>query len=235
MEIYEAGLKKFPKSGKLYLEMGVATMNNGDSKKALKYFFKGIEVDPSHASNYYYVSKINCNTGDQITGIMFGEAFMNLERNSERTAEISKLIYDTYMKIISYSDGKTILDIKDNSKFGMVFYTVALSLAIASEGDTKININGLSRVRKTILDLYSQKFSVEYPNPILEFQSKLLNEGLLDAYNHWILLKGNEDEFEIWYANNESTWEKFKTTFGSNPLKLNENNKFILDNYISSF
>ena len=235
MEVYEAGLKKFPKSGKIYLEMGVVTMNNGDSKNALTYFFKGIEVNPSHPSNYYYVSKLNCTGGDQVTGIMFGEAFMNLERNTERTAEISKLIYDTYKKIISFSDGKSPVNIAATSKFGIIFYSVALNLAATLGGETTNDMDALSSIRKTVLDLYIQNFSDKYPNPVLEFQNELLKDELLDAYNHWILMKGSENEFDIWYAKNESTWEKFKTIFGNNPLKLNESNKFPLDDYTSSF
>jgi len=48
---YEEGLKKFPKAGNLYLEMGVLYMMKKDYENALSYYEKGIEVDPSFPSN----------------------------------------------------------------------------------------------------------------------------------------------------------------------------------------
>lgn len=53
VETYEAGLEKFPNSGKLYLEMGVMQMEKEDYNKALTYFEQDIEVDPEFPSNYY--------------------------------------------------------------------------------------------------------------------------------------------------------------------------------------
>ncbi|MCH5689913.1 tetratricopeptide repeat protein [Niabella sp. W65] len=55
---YEAGLKKFPNSGNLYLEMGVMQMAKQDYAKALAYYEKGIEVAPGFPSNYYWAAKI---------------------------------------------------------------------------------------------------------------------------------------------------------------------------------
>ena len=99
---YRDGLKKFPNSGVLYLEMGVIPLFKKDYNSALNYFEKGIEVQPDFPSNYYWAAKLYCGSDDKVWGMLYGELFINLERNSGRTAEMSKLLYDTYKTSITY-------------------------------------------------------------------------------------------------------------------------------------
>ncbi len=73
-----------------------------DYNKALTYFEKGIEVAPNYSSNYYWCARLYCNSTEEVWGMIYGEIFMNLERNSKRTAEISKLLFDTYKKEIKW-------------------------------------------------------------------------------------------------------------------------------------
>ena len=43
IETYQAGLKKFPESGRLYLELGIIQMSKKEYTKAVNYFEKGVE------------------------------------------------------------------------------------------------------------------------------------------------------------------------------------------------
>ena len=43
IEIYESGLKRYPKSGRLYLEMGIMQIGKKNYNKELAYYEKGIE------------------------------------------------------------------------------------------------------------------------------------------------------------------------------------------------
>src|SRR5215213_10424139 len=51
-KLYKAGLKKFPNSGMLYNEYGEMLLTRRD-QEAIKYWEKGIEVDPNFSGNYY--------------------------------------------------------------------------------------------------------------------------------------------------------------------------------------
>ena len=53
--------------------------------------------------NYYRAARIYCVTNEELWGMLYGEIFMNLERGSNRTAEISKLLYDTYKREIKFT------------------------------------------------------------------------------------------------------------------------------------
>ena len=240
IESYDAGLKKFPSSGMIYLEKGNISWMKKDINKALSFYEKGIEVDPGFPSNYYRSTLIYCRSTEEVWGMMYGEIFMNLERNSKRTAEISKLLFDTYKseiiltndtsKSVNFCEKNNIISI-DNLKsdkykptFSML-YEMTLILSIISE--KSIDINSLDRIRQNFVEFYfSMGHDATNPNVLFEYQDKILKAGHLEAYNHWLLMKGDEDGFNKWLSANKEKWENFLKWFSVNKLKIDYLNKF---------
>lgn len=243
---YEAGLKKFPNSGNLHLEMGVMQMAKKDYNKALAYYEKGIEAAPKFPSNYYWAAKIYLSSDEEVWGMIYGELFMNLERGSQRTSEISKLLYDTYKKEIrftsdtsasvSFSKNATIsvADLADPNNvklpFGIGMYEPVLVMSIL---DSKaININSLSTIRSNFVDIYFKNgYDKKYPNALFSFQKQIKDAGHIEAYNHWILMKGDEAGFTQWQSANKEKWENFIKWFTENGIKISETNKFYRRQY----
>lgn len=246
IETYEAGIKQFPKSGNLYLEMGIMQMGNKDYNKALSYYEKGIEVAPKFPSNYYWAARIYCSSTEEVWGMIYGEIFMNLERNSKRTVEISKLLYDTYKSEIkltsdtsfsvSFSKNATmnLSDLADPSKmkmpFGIGVYEPTLMLSMISINT--IDINSLDKIRSKFIDNYfSMGHNKTYPNLLFNYQKQVKEAGHFEAYNHWILMKGEEAGFNKWQKANQEKWDGFVNWFGSNGLKITDENKFYREQY----
>lgn len=246
IETYEAGLKLFPKSGNLYLEMGVMQMGKKDYNKALSYYEKGIEVAPIFSSNYYWAAKIYCSSTEEVWGMIYGEIFMNLERNSKRTAEISKLLFDTYKSEIKFTSDTSfsvsfsknasinISDLTDPSKmklpFGVGVYEPTLMFSMLSV--KTIDINSLDNIRSTFVDNYfTNGHDKTYPNVLFSYQKQVKEAGHIEAYNHWILMKGDEEGFDKWQSANKDKWDSFVKWFGDNGLKINDANKFYSGQY----
>lgn len=236
IKTYEKGLKKFPESGGLNLEMGNIQMAKRDYEKALYYYENGIEADPSYPSNYYWATKLFCNSEDEVWGMIYGEIFMNLERNSPRTIEISKLLYNTYVneikilsdssRTVSFSKNNVINPHNARIPFGIGAYEPVLMLSISSIKD--INMNTLNQVRSNFIDIYyKQDFDKIYPNVLFAYQRKVKQAGHMDAYNHWILMQGDTNGFLEWKTANENKWTNFIEWFTLNPIKLDQRNKFI--------
>jgi tetratricopeptide (TPR) repeat protein len=244
-EAYDEGLKLFPNSGMIYLEKGNVYWGKKEFGKALPFYEKGIEVDPKFPSNYYRATKIYCGSTEEVWGMIYGEIFMNLERNSKRTAEISKLLYDTYkseikftsdtsmtvsfcqqmtMNVNSISDPKNI-----KLPFCMIFEpTLLMSITF----EKSIDINSLDKIRTTFIDNYfNNERDKTYPNVLFSYQKKVKDAGHIEAYNHWTLMKGEEDGFDKWQAANKDKWDSFVKWFGVNGLKLNDTNKFYSGQY----
>jgi len=244
-EAYDAGLKKFPNSGMIYLEKGNVHWNKKEYGKALPFYEKGIEVDPKFPSNYYRAARIYCGSTEEVWGLIYGEIFMNLERNSKRTSDISKLLYDTYKSEIKFTTDTSmtvsfcqqmtmsvnaISDPKNlKLPFCMIFETTLL-VSIAFE--KSVNIDSLDKIRTTFIDNYfNNEHDKKYPNILFSYQKKVKEAGHIESYNHWILMKGDEDGFDKWQSANKEKWDSFITWFGDNGLKLNDSNKFYSGQY----
>ncbi|MGZ4049173.1 MAG: tetratricopeptide repeat protein [Bacteroidia bacterium] len=244
-EIYDMGLKKFPNSGMIYLEKGNVYWGKKDYEKALPFYEKGIELDPKFPSNYYRATLIYCSSTEEVWGMIYGEIFMNLERNSARTAEISKLLYDTYKSQIKFEKKNSMTvsfcqqmvmsldNLKDTNHITLPFcmiYEPTISIAVAFEKE--IDINSLNRIRTTFLDTYfSMGHNKTHPNILFDYQNAVKNAGHLEAYNHWILMKGDEKAFEKWESKNEDEWNSFTKWFMENGLEVNNSHKFYRAQY----
>ncbi len=246
IETYEAGLEKYPNSGILYLERGNMEFFVENYDAALAYYETGIKVDPEFPSNYYWASKIYCSSTEEVWGVIYGELFMNLERNSKRTVEISKLLFDTYKSeiqfpeedrmTISFSKNSVIsledLNDPENLKlpFGVGIYETTLMLSVVDEKE--INISSLNRIRTNFVKLYFENNHQEkYPNALFDYQKEVAANGHIEAYNHWILMQGDLAGFEHWLEHNEDKWNSFLEWFSENQIKLNAENSFHREQY----
>jgi tetratricopeptide (TPR) repeat protein len=250
-EIYDAGLKKFPNAGNLYLEKGNVYWNREEYEKALPYYEKGIEVDPDFPSNYYKATRVYFKSTEKVWGMVYGEIFMNLERNTDRTSEISKLLYDTYKNGITLKNNDSIsvnfsksislnpdekMDSPDNVKSLFVFvYEINLLVPPTLPLSEKtININTLDEIRSTFIDRYFKYgygFDKKFSNVLFSYQKKVKDAGHIEAYNHWILMKGDEDGFNEWRSGNKEKWDSFVDWFTDNKLKIDKNNKLVSEQH----
>lgn len=242
---YLDGISKFPAAGELYLEMGTMYLSRKEYNPAITYYEQGIRSNPEFASNYYWAAKIYCNSDEAVWGMIYGEIFLNLERNSKRTDEISKLLFNTYKKKIRFPRDSSfqvnfskpgnyiVIDTVKNKKttpFVKAVYEPTLMLALLNEH--KVDINSLSRIRKYFVESYFKSGTyLQYPNPLFDFQYRVLKAGHWDAYCVWILFKGDEVLCNEWVNANKQKWDSFVKWFRKNPLMLDSNYKFYRAQY----
>jgi len=244
IEAYERGLVKFPNSGRLHLELGIMEMGRKDYDQAILFWEKGIELDPSYPSNYFRAAQLFLMSEDPLWGLLYGELFMNLERNTDRTVQMSRWLFSTYKDRISFTSDTSIavnllktihisMDrIQDTANFQLPFTLVfgpTFLLALAEE--KRIDIASLNRVRSRFIDAYFQQSHGQYQMVLFDFHRRLKELGYFEAYNHWILMKGDEGEFDFWVKKNERQWNDFTSWFLKNPLVLDHENKFLRGNY----
>ena len=235
MNVFDQGLSKFPNSGLLYAEKG-KNLQDTDVGKALFYFEKGIELNPNYDMNYFYSALIYLKQAESIKGILHGEIFMLLNRSSNYAIEMSEQLYNAYKKSIRLDDNGTVstffcnTNIPDrsvemlNSK-AMPPLCVAYASMIkqANIGLGALTISNISTLRARILDLYfSDKVNEYYQEWSFDFQRYIRGAGHLEAYNHWLLMAGNELEFLQWKENNEEKWIAFTKWFAQHELSIPE-------------
>jgi tetratricopeptide (TPR) repeat protein len=241
---YAAGLEKFPNAGRLYMEWGIIEANGGNRGEALKKWEKGIIAEPTYASNYVRLADLFSETDHRIWSIFYGEMFMNIERNSERTTRMSELLFKMYKQSITIvSDKEAKVDFTDSKitmvdpskkfqlPFRMVYgldFLVGIGFNSVEKKNKEVTLEYIVNARTAFIDWwFKQKRNKDYPNILLSFQKELRDKGYLEAYNYWLFMKGDEDAFQKWYDANTDKYKEFVEWFAKNPLKVDEKNFFI--------
>ena len=235
MATFDQGLSKFPESGLLYAEKGKLYQET-DHGKALYYFEKGIELDPNFAMNYFHAAMLYFQQAENIKGILHGEIFMLLNRNTNFTAAMSELLYNEYKESIL---------IKDNGKLEFHFCNPVKSDAIVSLKNMKtfppfcvayssmlnesgLNVNVLNAANihalraKVLEKYYADHLNEHYQEWVFDFQNVIQQAGHLEAYNHWLMMNGSELEFLQWKENNEEEWSAFTSWFSQHDMTFPE-------------
>ncbi|MGM0480261.1 MAG: tetratricopeptide repeat protein [Bacteroidota bacterium] len=222
-KILRNGIEVMPGEGMLYAEMGRLHMHLEQYETALQHFETGIDEVPNYASNYYWASKIYLESTEELWGLLYGELFMNLERHTERTAELSELMYNTLNKEIVFYDDTAIaiklsqdaniqLDSIDSVNYVSFGQDVVLPLMYQSlHGIDHLSIANIDRFRKRFIKLYPMHEQAEgFPlHKVFSLHQMLVEQGHFEAYNHWLFMMGHPEEFEYWRTHNRSQWKLF--------------------------
>ncbi|MCU7615012.1 hypothetical protein N0B16_11240 [Chryseobacterium sp. GMJ5] len=216
---YNEGLKKFPNSGRLHLEKGVVYEFDKPSE-AMKIYEKGIQVDPSYPSNYYRAAKLSLDSENKLAGLIYGEIFMNLERTTKRTGEISQKLYETYKNSIDLNDKNNknlafckLVNINPDmiGKGKLPFCTIfEMNFVLSLLDQSEFTLNALSDMREKFLKQYFTRDSKDYPNILLDYFKKMADNKIFNAYNHYIFQIGDQQAFSNWKKNNQAEYDKFE-------------------------
>ena len=236
-KLYKAGLKKFPNSGCLYLELGISEFGNEKYEEALKYLEKGIEAEPNFPANYYWTSLALFNTDNELWCILYGEAFMNLEKNTKKSQFISKILYRAYRHCIFpmpdsthgiyFSSKKK----NDNFTFGSLFeQTIAITEVKLEDS---LDVKEMSALRTDFIKKwYAAGFDKKYPNVIFDFHKELISKGYFECYNYWLLRKGEPVTFQDWLPTYRSKFYEFTNWFLDNSLTFENGHSLLRKNYL---
>jgi len=241
---YEEGMKKFPDAGNLHLEKGNIFLHQKKYDEAIKNYENGIKAEPTFASNYYRLSLLYLNSADKLSGLIYGEIFMNLERTTKRTEDMSKRLFEAYKEAIKFKeDGTPELNFCNNvivvtpeqlkkGELKLPFCTIfAKSFIVAGLFASKkeVNLQTLSEMRIQFLEIYFQNDYKEHPYMLFDYHKKLKDNNLLDAYNHYLFGIGAPEEFNTWVEANEETFKKFVEwyTKPENIVPVTKDNVFV--------
>jgi hypothetical protein len=209
--------------------------------EAIKIFEKGIALDPTYPSNYYRVSKLYLKSNDKLSGLIYGEIFLNLERTTSRSQEISELLYEGYKKSITIESKvikridfcKAVIDAQKFEKdkkypLCMIF---GKSFILATLNHNEFNFENLITMRNEFVKEYFKQDYKDYPNVLFSYFKKMEDNKVLNAYNHYIFQISNEQAFNTWQTNNQVEYDRFVDwyTTEENIIKINTKNVFISD------
>jgi len=246
-QVFLKGIKKFPDAGQLYAELGGIYYRQNNNDKAVAAWEKGIENAPSFASNYYWTTLLYCNSSEKIWGLLYGEIFLNLEPMTERSDEISNLLYHTFSsgirlaptnqdRKLSFSErSRMFLLLEDEQNTKLPFQVLFDMNFAAGLGDyfEEMSIENIYRLKKEFVKhWFDGKYDEQYENILFEWQKKIIEAGHFEAYCYWLFNLGNPKEFDKWLRKNELPFRKFIVWMGENHLQFDDKHKFYKLQYL---
>ncbi len=218
-ESIEKGIKKFPYSGILYSEYGLLFAERKQNKKAEEVWEKGIEKAPNYHLNYYHLAKSYFYSKRPFWAIIYGETFINMERYSQRTEEIKKVIFDGYKQLIANNQLASFLSEKEKKArekgkkpFELkadLLYSELASLVLGG-----VDVDNILMLRSRFLLTWMQINQNEHPNYLYEYLNNMISNGYFEAYNQWLFGKvANKTDYLDWVKNNSTEYEKFEKYF----------------------
>jgi hypothetical protein len=227
---YDEGLKKFPDAGRLYLERGVVFEFEKKYDEAIASYEKGMRVEPNYPSNYYRAAKIYLKTNDRLSGLIYGEIFMNLERTTSRTREMSEQLYEGYkssMIFVSQDQKKTefcpaVIDAEkyDKNKLLPLCMNFALSFVVAMMKHHEFNYDNLVQIRQDFLPEYQKLKLNNSPNVLLNYFKTMEDKKVFNAYNYYIFQAANKDAFAEWQTKNQDEYNHFEDWYTTTSNQL---------------
>lgn len=250
MKIYAQGREVFPNSGKLYLEPGIISYYAKKYEEAIDFWEQGIKAEPNYSSNYYWLAKIFVHSKERVWMLIYGELFINLERGTKRTEEISKLLYENYQKTYTQESDSSgefhltekgfIIIAKDKKdikavKKGILPFEGSFAMDYSLAAILFMGVNDLPKMYETrrnfITNWFAKKHAKQYPHPLFIFHKKMKKLGFFEAYTYWMLAPGNTAEFLEWKEGHEADYEAFIEWYEPNPLELKKQELFSRKDY----
>jgi Tfp pilus assembly protein PilF len=204
-KLYKTGIKRFPHSGVLLSEYGEMLWSKQDYA-AIKYWEKGIEIDPNYSGNYYNAARYYFFTQDKVWGLVYGEIFLNLESYSKRTAEIKDLLLEGYKKLFTETNMQKNQDMK--SPFVVAYLNIIGKLSFTvSQG---ISTESLTVLRTKFIITWFETYPTNYPFRLFDYERQLLKDGMYDAYNQWMFgAAENLTVFQAWTTAHADEYTRF--------------------------
>ena len=213
-KLMKTGLKKFPNSGGLYNDLGELQWKQQDAN-AIKLWEAGIQHDPSSPKNYYNAARYYYLTPDRIWCLLYGEIFVNLVPNGQQSAEIKELLIESYKKLYTNIHPEE----SSENGFAKTFLQVMESLSSIAAGG--ITTESLIMIRTRFLLDWNNKFKETYPFHLFKYQTKLLQEGIFEAYNQWLFESSqNLPSYQNWINTHPSEFAAFDRVLKNNIFRM---------------
>ncbi len=233
---YQEGVERYASSGRLHFEIGQLYYRVNDRAMAQKWWMQGTRSEPGFASNYYWLAKFFSETRERIWAAFYGELFLNIERNTARTREISKLVFDMWnlsMRIGDTTDpmrfcSDETLEIPDKRGGGIMSFPEAFEFTMATSAQTlfqtdtvinRLSIEQLVDLRYRFMRGWlSAGYDSTYTNDVLRWNARLLRQARFKEYLWWLYSYGSPREMNQYFRKNEDRYDGFLVWFSENGL-----------------
>ncbi|WP_428267558.1 tetratricopeptide repeat protein [Haliangium sp.] len=251
--VYEQGIERFPDTGTLYVNLGIAKARQEDYQGAIAAWETGMRREPMHPSNYFHAARMFAASSERLWAILYGELFLALEPMGPRADEISRLMFEAWNAgiVLSTDDqGKPTVTVQLTSNqplaageqaedfklpFGLAC-EMALAGGLAAVGLERgsLGIAEIAAIREGFAAVWfdgDEPLTDTYPNALLSHHAALRAAGLFEAYHYVILRQGAPAEARLWADAHEDEVRAVLTWLNEHRLRLTADQRYTRPDY----
>jgi tetratricopeptide (TPR) repeat protein len=216
IKLLRNGLRIFPKSGPLYLEMGnIYASQRHDS--ALVFWENGIRVDPTYARNYYYAAKYRMAAQSWLTAFLLSEYFVNLETSGPLHIEIKQLLAESHRNWINCL---LIDSCNINTQSSDLLHVEKLAKRLVEQNMNVASSDDLIAFHIRLVFGWFENNPNADNIMLFDYHRRLLRAGHFESYVQWLLgSMTNQPSFQRWYKLNETSYHAFKRYLAKQPFR----------------
>ncbi len=224
IEIYNNGLKKFPDSGRLFMEQGLYYYNQNEISDAVNKWETGIYHDPSFSNNYYILSKFYSKSGLSIWSLLYGEIYFSIADNENKVKELNRLLFNVYEKsfytkkdssiIIKFTTMTITSPVKRpdiDLPFEMAYQSVMekASDGLLPKDSSRFNIETLYKIREKFIEIwFDEKLNTKFKNVLFDWHKTLIDYNLFETYTYLLFAEARVEEFNKWVVKDQPKLKK---------------------------
>lgn len=226
LKVYDAGLKKFPRSSMLNFNKGITLTQREQYEAALASFRRSAGLNPMHASSHNAIARLLFMQDDKIPSLLAFCRFAALEPQSRRTKENLGFVEGLLKANVTKTDDQKItinvdpklLDNKGKKKKENNFNTIELLLSMSAALDYDEKYADESKVETFIRKMGSICSSMKelrndnsgfYWDHYADYFIAMNDEGLLETLGHLVFATSGLASVEEWLDGHEEEIDKF--------------------------
>ncbi|HXU03247.1 MAG TPA: NrsF family protein [Polyangia bacterium] len=215
--VLREGLKRNPKAGVLYSDLGTTLRGAGRPKDALDAYLQGTAAEPTFPGNYRRAAEIYAQSDHRALALVYGEMFRLLDpARSNKTAELMVTVYREAVSTTgSGKNAQTVISLApkqsgvevgaDGSlKSPLIALPLAIELsigpALVDAHKQGLSLASLHKARAALVAAMAKPDGPfkDHKLPLLPWLAALYNAGHLEAYDHWLYGPAFPDEMKSW-------------------------------------
>lgn len=227
VKTYDAGLKKFPKSGRLLVEKGNIAFSEKNYDDAVHFYEESVTKNPEYAPAYFRLASIFSMTDERVWTIMYAQGFLLTRDDDPRRAAAARLIYDMYRDGIKLNGdsinvsftknlvlpkyAKSMCDFPYNHFFEQSLLKPLLPYLL-NDSLTFADVMELRKQHIAVMDTTAHDY---YDVPVMQLEREIYRAGHFDAYNMWLFQDGFPKEYDAWMQQegNSEAMDRFENWY----------------------
>jgi tetratricopeptide (TPR) repeat protein len=225
--VLREGLKRNPKSGVLYSDLGTTVRAAGRLNEALDLHIQGTTAEPAFPGNYRRAAELYAQSDRRALALVYGEMFRLLDpEQSAKTAELMVAVYRAAVKpkagaakagdpkaagtnsawTVALSPRETTVEVGPGGKLKSPLFALPLAIELSIgpgliEAHKKgISLATLHAARKGLVAAMAKPDGPfkDHTMPLLAWLVALDAAGHLEAYDYWLYGPAFPDEMRTW-------------------------------------